>query len=550
MAANFNVDLLYALYSKDVEKADNQNGLIKQADFDESVFTVSGDTVTVTESDGDVFTYNIADITGTGAGGSTTATTDSTAVADTTAAAAATTAATTSTSATSSTTRSVEVIEAELNEVKTEIATKKAKIAENEAKISELQEQVDAIYGDIEKTVAEYIDKAEDIAEELKAKVKEITEREIEKYKNGEYESPEELHKAIESGVEGILSSSALAALMTELKDVLESKKAEAEPLITEMNTLNAENATLNSELSCLEQRETDLAQELCDAKCKPKEEPKKCEPQGFSVKDDNGMTYQYDFFVDRDNNGDLTDASEFLGAERYAAGGQEGAWSEMTDLDTDGDGFVTAEEMDAGNVKVVMTSVDADGNKTQKAVSATEAFGENSDFKVNTTQNAEKSTDDVPMNFNDEKYANSGNELLGNFNVTFDGKEYVGYQTADSYEYLDDNYTFTSGQAENKTKDILNAGLLFNTDSFKYDIDKIVDALNTATKEDLIEYAEEICAQNDIYFGESEQKEPVEGDEEPIDKEPVEDEEDPIYVSETEAEIIEELLEDEEIAA
>ena len=499
MAFSFNVDLLYALYQKDALKSKNSDGLIEKDGFDDSVFQVSGDKVTVMEADGDVFTYNISELTNEKASALLGAQKPLGAEETNGTEGIQGTEGTQGTDGTSL--RSRKEIEDELAEVRIKISELKDKIKENTEKITALEQDLEQIYDSIEKTISEYIDKAEDIEEEIKEEVKQLTLAEIEKYKNGEYKTKEELHDAIEAGVENLLSSSALAGLMNELEGILNEKKSEADAINSQISELTAENEKLGAEVDTLQIKENALVQELATVAAKEEEEAKKCEPQGFSVKNEDGSITQYDFFVDRDNNGQLSDTSEFLGAQGYEAGGKEGAWDEMVTLDTDGDGFVTTDELELGNVKVVMTTVDKDGNKTQKVVDASEAFGSDEGFKISTKQNSEKSESDTPLGFNDSKYAGQ-NELLGNFNVSFNGQDYTGYQTADSVYYLKENYTFNDESKLDKEKTILDAGLLTTTGEFKYDIQKIMQSFNKSVKGDLMEYAEDICAQNGIIFG------------------------------------------------
>ncbi|MBR6162267.1 hypothetical protein IKQ26_00015 [bacterium] len=525
MAVNLNLNLLYALYRMDAAKSQSPEGVIEQEDFNEASIQVSGDTVTITESDGDVFTYSLEALAAMNAAaiGQPAADTPAadtpaadTPAADTPAAdtpAATTPSSTTPTSATPTSAtptgasntdslRTREEVEADLEEVRLKVDDYKKKIRDNKAKIAELQGQLDGIYDSIDKTVAEYIDKAEDIEEEVKEEVKRLTLAEIEKYKNGEYKSKDELYAAIKAGVENIMSASAISNLMTELENVLNQKEAEAQPIIAQINSLQNENTTLENEVESLQQKENALVKELATVAAKEEEEKKakSCDPIGFTVQEDDGSTYQYDFYIDRDNNGQLTDSSEFLGAQGYAAGGQEAGWSEMAALDTDKDGYVSAQEMIDGNVQVVMTAVDKDGNKVQKNLSIAEAFGVDSDIKVNTRQNALKSNDAAPMNFNED----SGNTLLGNFNVTMNGEQYTGYQTADTFDYLNNNYTFSSGEAENTTQNVIDSGRVVNGASdvqFKYNIENIMQSVRAVVEDDFMKYAEEVSAQQGIAF-------------------------------------------------
>ena len=511
MAVNLNLNLLYSLYRNDAMKSTSPDGLIEQDDFNEASIQVSGDKVTITESDGDVFTYSLDALAAMNEAAVAQAQTE-TPASQTPATTSQTPAATSQTPATTGATqndntnatlRPRKEIEDELADVRLKIDDYKSKIRDNKSKIEELQGQLDVIYDSIDKTVSEYIDKAEDIEEEIKEEVKKVTLAEIEKYKNGEYKTKDELYAAINAGVENIMSSSAISNLMTELENVLSQKEAEAEPIISQINTLTSENQKLTNEVDTLQQKENALVKELATVAAKEEEEKKakSCDPIGFAVQGEDGSTTQFDFYIDRDNNGELTDASEFLGAQGYAQGGQEAGWSEMASLDTDGDGFVSAQEMKDGNVQVVKTTVDKNGNKVQQSVSIDEAFGADSDIKVNTQQDAAKSNGSAPLNFNSD----AENVLLGNFSVTMDGQEFTGYQTADTLDYLNNNYNFSSGAAEgSNSQTIANEGsgtININNQEFQYDIDELVKTVKSKVDDDFMKYAEEVSAQQGVFF-------------------------------------------------
>ncbi|MBQ4078965.1 hypothetical protein IJD15_07285 [bacterium] len=167
---------------------------------------------------------------------------------------------------------------------------------------------------------------------------------------------------------------------------------------------------------------------------------PQPCEPQGFQDNQGN----QYDFFIDKDQNGTLSNESEFLGYEGGKQG-QEAAWAEMTQLDTSGDGIVDASELAAGGVMVYKT--DANGNQT--AMTIEEAFGEDSDLAINTQQHETAKQGVGPNNFNTGT-GSENNELWGTFDVTLNGENLNGYQTNDDINWLKENYNFSDYANEN----------------------------------------------------------------------------------------------------
>jgi len=517
MAISLNPSLLYKLYQHDSSKGGTLGGLISQENFNESSYRIVGNQVIVTEADGDTFTYDLSQI-----GEDATeeffadALNSDNPIGQVQTTSATTTDTTTTTDGTNTdnsnngrkTNRTQAQIQADLDALKERREKLEQEIKDNNGKIEDYKDKIDALYKEIEDTIGEYIDQAADITEDVKEQVKKATEKYIEKYKNGEFDSTKALHNALASEISNIMSAGAMGHLMEELERVLADKKAEVEPYIAEIETIEGETETIQQEIETITTQEGDLEEELEEAQEQAQQQS--CEPQGFAITDADGAITQFDFFVDRDGNGDLTDASEFLGAQSYEAGGKEGAWAEMTNLDTNGDGTVDVNELEAGNVKVVKTTIDANGNKVQQAMSASEAFGQDSDLKISTTQHAENSESDVPVNFGD--YAN--NELLGNFDVTLNGETYTGYQTADSMDYLNDNYNFTSGSAEGADSVFNSNGGTLEGDSithrfkteFKYDIESVVKGIDVSDSEDeLLDYAEDICKSRGISFAEEE---------------------------------------------
>ena len=512
MAVNFNLDLLYQLYRHDSAKGGTKGGLIDAENFNKEAYVVNGSQIIITEADGDIFTYDLNLLTQStnpatldmflgsenpvGTVTNPTTTQDNSAVP-------APVGANGDSSGTQGTRTQAEIQE-ELDRLKERREALEEEIKENNGKIADYKEKIDALYADIENTIGDYIGQAEDIAEDIKERVKEATQKHIEKYKNGEYESTKSLHQALAAELEGILSASAMQHLMSELERVLGDKKAEIEPYIAEIETIEGENEVKEQEVQSLEQEEAQLEAEKVNAPEEKPETPK--EPQGFVVKGEDGSKTQFDFFVDRDGNGGLTDASEFLGAQGFEQGGKEGAWAEMTALDTNGDGSVDIKELDAGGIQVVKTTTDTNGNRIQESMSASEAFGKDSDIKISTTQHDYLSTSDIPEGFN--QFAN--NTLLGNFDVTMNGETYTGYQTADSMDYLNANYNFTSGSAEGQAAQGGAVSGTFNTEQdFKYDIQAVVNKADVSeSKDDLMAYAEELCRKAGITFSDSDKNE------------------------------------------
>ena len=150
----------------------------------------------------------------------------------------------------------------------------------------------------------------------------------------------------------------------------------------------------------------------------------------------------QIDFFYDEDGDGKINSLNDFVGAKSDAQG-QDG-WSEMSAMDVDGDGTITGDEMADKDVKVMITEIDADGTKSQRAMSIdefTEQVGKG-DLEINAQKHDQISNNVVgPFGFND----NANNQMLGTFDIGFSNDESVdtvGYQTLDDQNWLVENYS------------------------------------------------------------------------------------------------------------
>ena len=139
-----------------------------------------------------------------------------------------------------------------------------------------------------------------------------------------------------------------------------------------------------------------------------------------IGFKDENGTTFE--FVIDKDGNGELSNFSEFLGSENF--------FDEMVALDADGSNDVTNEELTNAGVQVLVTN--ADGSQELKSIE--EAFG-GEEVNVDLASYTEAEEGAV---------AENGQELLGNYNISIGDDTYEGYSTLDSEEYLLNNYTFT----------------------------------------------------------------------------------------------------------
>ena len=319
---------------------------------------------------------------------------------------------------------------------------------------------------DLEKEIEEM---AEDIEEKI-AEAAKIQEAKVEEHK-------EEVQKAIENNVAQYVADKKAGKPVTQedLKAGISASLAALPDIASVVSNLFVANSELNV-LDANIARLKDMAGNLETAKAAEQaaqaaqSTPRSCDPIGFQVMED-GQEVQYDFFVDKDGDGELSNPKEFLGAEDA-----EDGWNEMLGLNQDGDGKITYDELasakvgedgtvtfnadnvhgksddaeaNKGQLMVMRTVKNPDGSTTQEAMTVEEAFGPDSryggkiDIGVTKSEPAEGSAQ--PFDFNNEKY---DNKMLGNFNLTLGGSDEAveGYQTLDDIDYLNDKYTFSDG--------------------------------------------------------------------------------------------------------
>jgi len=391
---------------------------------------------------------------------STTSTADSTSVSATTATDS-TTATTTTTSTTS--TENEEKI-ATLTEEKTanteKISELQNELNQNVAMIEEFDAKINALTKEVKDDIAEANEEVAQIIKDKEEAFQKAVDDAVEEAKNQEVKDGEE-PKSFSDILAGKMTSdlSLTGTVLTAMVSAItsSSKVAKIENYVTEMTSLNNKNIDINSEITTLTERNTAIDTEIASLKTATTTK-KSCDPIGF-IQGDN----QYDFFVDKDNNGKLSDENEFLGADKQ--------WEEMSALDTDGDGKVTKSELSAGNVQMVKT--DNAGN--QSVVNVADVFSDTDFVDLSSYEAAE----DGALYNNNEKQT-----LLGNFNINLNGTDIEGYNTLDDVAWLKENYKFDASSSE-KTGDTTNvfadtSKVAENIEKYKKDI----DSMNTLISE------------------------------------------------------------------
>ena len=306
----------------------------------------------------------------------------------------------------------------EIKAAKAKLATINNQIASNNQNMQVLEVTIEALQEEVQEQLDKAIEDSKDIQEEHKQKAKDAVNNRLNEYTNSNGEMTyEEFQKNISSDLNGLQTKTgrALGDVVNDLVNA-NHKMNLLKGYVSDLTDLADNNKTLTDEAKATQTEITDLVKEQaakaeaegdCQAQC--------TDPIGFTTD-----AARYDFFVDTDNNKDITNEQEFLGAKD--------GFSEVKDLDANGDGLVTGEELDAGNVKVIKTNTDG----TQEIVNASDVF--------------KNATDGINLNSyqSTNQDIGEGNTLLGTFSATMDGQSMSGYQTLDSNEWLDKNYEFT----------------------------------------------------------------------------------------------------------
>jgi len=332
--------------------------------------------------------------------------------------------------------------------------------------MEQIEKQIDTLAKDAEQKIAAAAAEREKRAEEYEENVKNAIDKNVREYvsanKSGKEMSQEELQANVKNSVAEFAPD--LAEVVSGLF-VANSEIALIEAYVINLKSMAGEVGQLETDISAKTQEyNTAKAAEEAAAAARS------CEPQGFQV-EENGETVQYDFFVDRDGDGKLSDMTEFLGAKNAEGAEtdeemQQKGWEEMTNLNQNGDGYVDYSELlnankngtADGEIMVMRTVIGPDGTKTQQPMTIEEAFGGenyNKNIKIAINQHDELSPDNVSFgnDFYNDKY--SENKLLGNFDVILGGNNaqtVTGYQTKDDVNFLADKFQFSKGLLANTT--------------------------------------------------------------------------------------------------
>ncbi len=306
----------------------------------------------------------------------------------------------------------------EMLDLRAKIVSLSNEIVNNNANLKLLELNIALLQDEVEADIKAAIEESKEIADDQKEAANDAVKKNLSAYSGSKGEmSYEDFQKNLSRDLDEVAGTadSKMASVILKIVNS-ERKMATLDRYLTQMGSLMKKGESLTGELKESQTKLDSLAKTQAEnpADCQTDADCQRVDPIGFASEDK-----RFDFFVDKDENSDITNENEFLGAEK--------GFDEVKALDTDNDGTVTKEELEKGNIKVVQTN--ADGTQEIKNVA-----------------DVLKDGDSIDLNSYNEvgEDIGNGNTLQGTFNMNVDGKTVEGYQTLDNVKWLDDNYEFT----------------------------------------------------------------------------------------------------------
>lgn len=309
--------------------------------------------------------------------------------------------------------------------------------------MSYLKTQIEMLQSKIEKSVEEALEAMEEATEEQQKKANEIIEARVKEFKSkkekGEDVSSDSLASQVKSEIASLGTPQGFTNAMTGLTFAN-----------TNLSLLNNLKDQLSNKISL----DKELDKQIQDKNNKLAEITAQ-DVMGFSLDsvdlngDGKSGRTQFDLFYDKDNDNKINSTNDFVGfnAEKSKSSG----WSQLSRLDGSTgakDGIITADELQQAGIKFAVT--DESGKKSVMDVSRFESlFGK---IEIN-TQDSKTVRDgignNVPNNFGNDNI----NKLMGSFVANIGGNGISGYQTRNTQDWLNDNYSdIMSGNNINET--------------------------------------------------------------------------------------------------
>ena len=302
----------------------------------------------------------------------------------------------------------------------------------NQQRMEAIKEEVEKLSEDAAEIIADALAMQEAAVAEAKEESQKAIDEQLQAY-----------IKANQEGGEGMTREQLQANIAGALPDSPSLTKTLG--MILDANEMLSDIDGLLSELKCLITTSADLKDKIDGAGAAAENASSGCkDPIGFV-----SNNVEYNFFVDKDGDGSLSQTNEFLGAENN--------WNEMSALDTENnDGIVGISELVNAGVQLAGT----DGSVLSTVEDYTKAFGENFSINVGSyTEGGTHSAIDTVSDTNGNGIVDQ--TLLGTFNLNVNGSTVQGYNTLDDEEWLSSTYGVAiSEDASNVTEDVT-SGLL-----------------------------------------------------------------------------------------
>lgn len=312
--------------------------------------------------------------------------------------------------------------------VKEELEALEEEKQKNIDKMDKIEDEINTLADKAAKNIAEAAAAQQAAVKENQDESQATVDEQLQAYiaankEGGEGMTREELQNNIKNAVPGDPDLGNALSAAVEASEQL----AEVDSLLGDLNSLIKDTQAIEMEIDAKTQEFEAAVKADQEAAAAKSSSNGCCDPMGFvSGEGDNAV--QYNFFVDKDGDGDLSQTNEFLGAQNQ--------WAEMQAADLDMDGTVTAEELEQSGISLK----GSDGSVISSADQYIDAFGEDFSIDLNSYEEG-GSHSAVDPNADSDGDGIADQQLLGTFNVNANGESIKGYNTLDDVDWLSENF-------------------------------------------------------------------------------------------------------------
>lgn len=392
-------------------------------------------------------------------------------------------------------TRSSSATSAEVQRIERELEEKKQKKADNEAEIEKLTQEIEKLKQDAQAKRDEAKRKEDEYNSQVEStqlsntKLATIKDQLMDKYL-GQGLSADEVQEKVNADIDRIQSSRAsrVDSSLLDEADSLRSAASDLESQIPDkqdrISVLENENITLTDEIAQLE-KDLEAAKQAAAQQQQSgsngsggSNSAGASDPIGFEF---DGETYD---FIKVDEDGMFNSSNDFLGADNQ--------WAAMEELDADGNGQVSADEMKKAGVQLVKHNKDGSNEIVEVD---DKRFGSGMSIDLSTYNEGSKGADSSLLNKIDtgdhDGDGTSNQSLLGNFKININGQEKSGYNTLDDNDFLDNKFFNSNPFGSNSS---VTSGAKFNKATNPFD-----RTSNASSNSDLRAKGESVEAQFEL---------------------------------------------------